>query len=156
MAASPLRGSTIIVSVGLNRALLRKTRASDKSCCVFSSDLVDVWAFSHVCPVYTGLLLVFYFTLTELLSLPLDIPALMIHTWINHTARQTAAHSMIMQNREAPLGHAISTTACFLTAASMIIRRTAVICATDMHRWAATIWSPARKLISPPKLMLRK
>lgn len=39
MAAFPLRGSTIIVSVGLNRALLLKTRASDKSHCVFRSKM---------------------------------------------------------------------------------------------------------------------
>lgn len=86
----------------------------------------------------------FRFTLTKLLSLPLDIPALMMHTWINHTVRQTAAHSMIMQIRETPLCHAISTTACFLAAASMIIRRSAMACATDMHHWAATMGSFAR------------
>lgn len=92
----------------------------------------------------------FHFTLTELLSLPLDILALMIHTWINHTARQTAAYSMIMQIRETPLGHAISTTACFLAVASMIIRRSAMVCAKDMHHWAATMRSSARDLF-PPK-----
>lgn len=98
----------------------------------------------------------FHSTLTELLSLPLDIPALMIHTWINHTARQTAAYSMIMQNRETPLGHAISTTACFLTAASMIIRRSAMGCATDVHHWAATIWGSARDLFLQTLMLIIK
>lgn len=53
---------------------------------------------------------------------------------------------MIMQIRETPLGHAISMTACFLAAASMIIRRSAMVCATDMDHRATTIRSFTRDL----------
>lgn len=138
-------GSTIIVSVSSDGAMVLKTRASDKSHCVFNSKIWCVCKLS-VCSFFffSQRVPVFHSTLNELVSLPVDIPALMIHTWINHAVRQTAAYYVIMQIREMPLGRAIPTPACFLNAASRIIRSSAPACATDMHHWVATIRSLTR------------
>ena len=136
-------GSATIVSVSLDRTVvLKKKRASENSRCVSSSKICVCK--SCLCKFFLQPAPLFHFTLTELLSLPLDIPALMIHTWINHTVRQTAAYYVIMQIRETALGHAIPAPACFLNAASGIIRSSALACATDMHHWVTTIRSLTR------------